>query len=221
VFGGEAAAAGGAGAAGSGATAAAAEGAIAPLTSSTIAPLAGTMPAGLASGSSAAASGVSLAGGGTGSTLGTVAKLANVARDAGSAVSNAGSAAGQNREDAANIGQSAQRTYESALMARAAEEAAQRKDAQKDVYRSAFFKNERPGPYDARGLAPVSPEYMATLSGLEQQGMARLKQAPQYDTTTMKPLVEKDLADPSAAEKAASWIGPTLSTIGTIASYYK
>ncbi len=190
------------------------------LPSSTIAPLATTLPAGSA-GSGAVGAGATAGGG---STLGAISKLAkagNTARDLGGAVSNASSAAGANRRTDAQIGQSAQRTYESALMDRAKTEADQRKEAAKDVYRASFFRNEQTGPYSAKPQAKLSPEYMDSLASLEQQGSARLKQPRQYDTTQMKPLVEKEIDPATGLEKTGSWVGPTLSTIGSlVASYY-
>lgn len=221
LAGGGAAAAGGALAAGGG-LAAGESAAAAPLASTTIAPLAGTTPAGIASGTGAASMGASLTGAAsTPSTLSTIGRIANASRDVGGAISNASSAAGANRRDDARFGLNAQGTYENALFNRAELESRQRKDALKDIYRSSFYKNERPGPYDVRGVAPVSPEYLSALSGLEQQGLARLKPAPEYDTTKFKPLVEKDIPPASGLEKAGSWVGPTLSTIAALSSYYK
>lgn len=203
----------GVGAGGAGAVTAA--GGAAALPSSTIAPLSTTLPVGSA-GSGAVAGATPAIGGAS-----TLSRVGEIARGVGSAVSNASSAAGANRREDTQIGQNAQRAYETSLDARAKLEADQRKQAEKDIYRSSFFRNERPGPYDARGLAPVSPEYLSTLSELERQGVARLQQTPQYDTRTFNPLVERNVPDASGLEKTGSWVGPTLSTIGgLVASYY-
>lgn len=155
-----------------------------------------------------------------GSTLGTIGKIANIGRDVGGAISNASSAAGANRRTDAQIGQNAQGTYENALLGRAALEGTQRKDALKDIYRSSFYRNEKPGPYDTKGLPQVSPEYLDSLSSLEKQGLARLKADPTYDASKFKPLEEKAIPEASGLEQAGSWVGPTLSTIGLVSKYF-
>ncbi len=205
--------AGGAAAAGGGA---AASGGLAPLASTPTSMAGLTLPAGVPSGTSAAL-------GSTGSTLGTVsrvAKAANMAGDIGERISNASGAAGNNRRDDAQFGQVAQRTYESALMDRAVLEGKQRHDADKDVYRASFFKNEKPGPYNPKTLPPVSAEYMGSLSALEQQGLERLKAPAKYDAATLKPLVEHEVEDAGTLEKVGSWVGPTLSAVSTASKYF-
>jgi hypothetical protein len=140
---------------------------------------------------------------------------------AGSAIGSASEAAGENRRTDATIGQSAQRTYEGALMDRAKLERDQRHDADKDVYRSSFFRTEQPGPYNPKPLPKVTPEYMGSLSALEQQGLARLAKPPEYDSTKLKPLTERTIDPATGLETTGEWVGPTLNVIGSaVGSYY-
>lgn len=154
---------------------------------------------------------------GGGSTLGTIGKIAGAL---GNPIGKATSAATTNRQNEARIGQTGQQTYEEALMNRAKLEGDQRSQALKDIYRSSYFKNEKPGPYDTRGLSALSPEYLKSLADLEQQGTARLAAGQEYDTRKMKPLIEKDVPEPGALETAGQWAGPTLSTIAAIAGLF-
>jgi hypothetical protein len=211
IAGGAAAAGGAAGAAGLGPTTAGSMAA----TESALA--GGTVPASLGG------AGAMPAVGGTASTLtaaGKLAKAANSARGVGNAISNASSAAGEGRRTDARIGQDAQSVYERSLMQRAALEDAQRKDALKDVYRSSFFKNEQTGPYSAKPQSALSPEYLQGLSDLERQGAARLGVSPEYDSTKLKKLEEKEVAPAGTLEKVGSYVGPALSTAGTVAQIY-
>ncbi len=81
-----------------------------------------------------------------------------------------------------------QNSFENNFGTRGKLEGDQRNQNLKDIYRASYFQNERPGPYNSRGLAPVSSAYMNTLSNLEKQGVSRLATAPQYTTDKMPAL---------------------------------
>jgi len=189
-----------------------------PLASS---PLLGTGAAGVGL-PAGGVSGAGMAGaGGTASTLTTAGKIANAARGAGNAINQATSQARDNRVEDSQVNQTAQKVYETSLMDRAQRETDERHNANRDVYRSSYFKNKakNPGPFSGRPTK-FSPEYMQGLSDLEQQGVARLAKAPIYDSTTMKPLTEREIKPAGTLEKAGQWIGPTVQTIGTIAGMF-
>jgi hypothetical protein len=157
--------------------------------------------------------------------------IGNAVGGAGSAVGAANTAAGNNRQTATqnsleanrqNI--SGQSSYENALMARAKEDADQRRQALKDIYASSFAQNFKGSPYNPAGVTKQSPEYLAALKNLETQGTARIAQPSSYNLNTTAPLATynpidiKDVAgatgnSQSFLSKLGSWAGPAL-TIG-------
>src|SRR5437660_6940045 len=103
-------------------------------------------------------------------------------------------------------------------MNRAKLEEAQRKNALQDVYRRSA--STQSSPYNPRPTQN-SPAYTQALSELEQQGMNRLKTAPQYGTDVMQPLAPFAPTKQGTVEKVGSYVGPALSTVGTLANLYK
>lgn len=183
--------------------------------------------------------GTTAAVGGTGSTLGRIANALGTGTSlAGQAVSGATQAAGQTQLENARLGLTAnqqningQSAFENELMARAKEEAAQRSDALKNVYRQSIATHPNVSPYNPNGAPQYSQAYLDTLGGLEQQGSTKLTKPAQYDTNNIAPLAPYTPynpntmtgpggTQPSTLQTVGNWLGPTLSTIGAIAKLY-
>ena len=148
---------------------------------------------------------------------------------AGTTISGATQAAGQNRLNQEQLALQAnqqnitgQSAFETEMMNRAKLEEQQRKDALKDVYRQSYVSNPRSSPYNVAGAPTYSAGYKSALSGLEQQGLSRLKTSPQYGTDVMpglkpyNPLDIKNLqaatgTEPSAFERIGQVAGPAMS----------
>lgn len=95
-------------------------------------------------------------------------------------------------------------------LARSAEEDRQRRTALADVYRNNWYNTRQKGPNDPMPLQQMSPEYMATLKDLSDQGKKKLAQPAQYDTGNLAPVT------PGTMEQIGQWLSPTLSTIGAV-----
>ena len=170
------------------------------------------------------------AGGSIASLLSRGSTLSDLLRGGAAALGGAGNAAEANRltsNDAlarANtsniIGQGA---YEDQLNARAKLESDQRGQALRDLYRSSYATNRQAGPFNTRGLTPLSPTYLSSLSDLEKQASTRLQAGPQYATdkmTPVKPYVPiVPNTSPGGVEKTANILGPALTIGGLIAGY--
>ena len=170
-----------------------------------------------------AVSGVAASGvpGGIGSTLGTIGGILGKAGPAlaagGKAIGAATNAAGQNRVNQGEFDLQANSAYETELMNRAKQEAAQRSQANKDVYRSNFFKNDVGSPYDPRP-PQFGSQMMSTLGSQADQGASKLAAPSQYDTTTMAPLTKAKIPPQSTLEQIGQWASPVMSTLGAIGS---
>lgn len=168
---------------------------------------------------------------------------------AGAGVGNATTAAGNNRLTAGELALKAQQltnqttqtntqgqqAFEGELMARAKQEEGERTDALKNIYRQSYATNRTPGPYNERGLTPYSPEYLTALKDLTTQGSEKLKTKGKYDTSAMPELAPytpssasfdpkqfmDEYGQPSTLEKVGGWLSPTLTTLGTVAKYWK
>lgn len=206
-------AAGGAGAEGaaagsSGAVAPAAGGAGAVLPSTTIGTGMATLPAGTASGLVPAAA----AGAGTG--LSTLQTIGQIAGKAGQVVQGATAAAGNNRQlDAQNTLNS-----EKAWLELATADRQQRADALRDVYRAGVARNPSHGPMDVTPPT-IDPNYLATLSPLEQEAMKRLAVPSNFSTANIPPFVPGQPGspgmprDPSPLETIGTYAAPALSLL--------
>lgn len=179
---------------------------------------------GLASGAGATAVPGTLAA--VGKTLSGEDLLGTVGR----AVSNASSAAGNTRRAdydtnvlANNSNISGQSAFENELTKRADIERTQRSDALKNVYRSSYAQNARPGPYNAAGTAAFSPEYLKALKDLEGQGAEKLAAKPQYDSNglpVLNPYTPIKPTQASTLEQVGNWAGPVTSTLGAIGRFF-
>lgn len=173
---------------------------------------------------------------GVGSALSTVGKVGSLISDVGQAVGNATSAAGNNRlgQEGADLAANAQNItaandYQNQLIARSKLESDQRTQALKDAYRASYATNRTPGPFNTGGLTKYSPEYLASLSALQRQALARLEQHPQYGTDTMAPIPpytpyvpsRSPNGQPSTLERVGNIVTPALSIVGAIGKYWK
>jgi len=168
---------------------------------------------------------------------------------AGRGVGEAATAAGNNRLSAGDLALRAQQlglqtaqtntsgqaAFENELLNRAKQEEGERTDALKNIYRQSYATNRTPGPYNTRGLTAYSPEYLAALKNLTTQGGEKLSTKGKYDTSNMPELKPYDpvttsfdpkafmdeYGNPSTLEKVGGWLSPTLSTLGTVAKYWK
>lgn len=191
-----------------------------------------TLPAGLSSGTSAA--GAAAAGAGSASKLAAALKAGDMAtvRDilsaAGSGVSAATQAAGQNRLDQEKLALDAsgqniqgQSAFVNELLGMAGEEAKQRKSALGDVYRSSMAKTPRVSPFDPVGGPNLSQQYLDTAAAMGNQGAALLAKGPSYNVAdmtrpTFTPIDIKNVpgatnTKPGTMEKIGQWLGPATS----------
>jgi hypothetical protein len=233
---GEAAGAG-AGAAGAAGTAGAAGGLLAstatvPLATGTIAGsvASGAVPAALAAGGTTAATGGTLAS--MASRFATNGGLADVA----GAVGRADTAAGNNRLNQQQLSMQANRdnilgnnSYEKALQDRAAQEAALRKQALKDVTLANDVRNPHISQFNTQGARPNTPEYMSAMSELEKRGLSRLQQQDAYTTDKLPalqpyqplPTDANGLQDRTGTKKSIlESVGDYASPVMSIASHY-
>lgn len=182
-----------------------------------------------------AASLAGAAGGGTPS-LSTLAKIAEALRGGAGAVGSATQAAANNRLTQAefnlrNLDQTtrnrlaAQTAYEQSYGARASEEDKQRATLLNEATRANFLENQMLGPYNQRGVTPLSPQYRKILDDLSAQAATRLAQPQQYTPNAMTPLTQVDVQpatwiEPSTGERVGNYVAPTLSTIAAIAKAF-
>lgn len=162
------------------------------------------------------------------STLGKVAGLAaKYGGVAGSAISSATNAAGQNRIDEATRAQNfanaeadrklqAQRDAENALQGRSKLESDQRNQANKDVYRAGWYANRQSSPFNPMAPQPIGDAATTSMNELADQGSAQLATGPQYGTNTMPgiaPYVPTPYtpSQPGTLEQVGTWAGPLLS----------
>jgi hypothetical protein len=169
-----------------------------------------------------------------GNMIGNAINAKDAVGAAGEAIGAANQAAGQNRQtgvenslkaNTENI--SGQSAYESELMRRAQEDADQRRQALKDVYRASWAQNPSVSPYNPRGGPKFSDAYMGALKGLETQGTQRLANGPVYDMSKVAPLAAynpiniKDVAGSTGngqglLSKIAGYAGPGLSFLSKL-----
>lgn len=152
---------------------------------------------------------------GTGTGLATTGSLLSMG---GKAIGAATTAAGNNRLNQQVLNTQGQSAFESELMNRAKLEQDQRSSALRDVYRNSYAQNPGQSPYDTKGPAPYSPEYLATLAAQSAQGQQVLKTPAQYATGALPPLAPTTTAKDkkSMLEQIGTWAGPAM----TIASLY-
>lgn len=223
LFGGAAAAGGEAGA----------SGAAAALGPSTAANMAAT--AGIAGGAGVPSS-IAAAGGAAGAGGSLWSQIAKNALPIGSAIGKAASAAGQNRVNQEGDALQANRdnvvgnqAYENQLMARAKQDASERHNALIDVARASDERNPNISPFNTRGPKTYSPEYLSTLTALEQAGVKRLATDPTNSMNTVPPLrpyKPLDITDvqgatgtrPSIWEQIGNYAAPALTTYGALRS---
>ncbi len=173
-----------------------------------------------------------LAGNAIGSALDKKEAAAKALGAAGSAIGSANTAAANNRQvgvqnalqaNSQNI--SGTSAYENELMKRAEEDATQRKQALKDIYRNSWATNPTHSPYNPAGAPKFSPSYLAALKGLDEQGTARIAKPTQYGLDTLpmpaayKPIDIKDVPgatgnSQSFLSKLGSWVSPALTVAG-------
>jgi hypothetical protein len=148
------------------------------------------------------------------SRIGEYIKDPNLLEEIGRMISGASNAAGQNRVGQAGMDILGRDAYERQLMSRAELEGKQRNTAEDQLYRASFFKNEQPGPFNTRPLAPISPEYREGMTALEQEALRRLKIKGEYDTDAMPDLAPYTPSKPGTLEKIGDWLGPILGVGG-------
>lgn len=162
------------------------------------------------------------------------ASLAALAPLMGDAIGKATSASGNNRLNQEQLGISANRdniagnaAAENALMNRSELEGKERHNALIDVARASDTRNPNISQFNTHAPKVNSPEYMSTLTALEQAGMARLKADPTYSTDHMTPLrtyKPLDIANlqgatgtkPGLFERIGQFAGPALSVYGAM-----
>lgn len=175
----------------------------------------GYVPA-IAGGTGMGAEGSTLAtiGGGLKKGYDILKKGSDIFSGAGEAVGAATNAAGNNRLSKDELQMKADKEFEDSLMRRNTTERAERNNALDDVYRNSWYSNRQAGPNNARGITPMTPQYMETLGTLAGQGSDQLAKSPQYSTYNAPPLTKFDPTDPSMMEKIGTWAGPILSILG-------
>jgi hypothetical protein len=157
----------------------------------------------------------------------TSSTLSDIATAGGQAVGAAANTAAGNRYKGASQNIPGAGSYYSTLDRLAQEEDAQRKGALQDIYRQSYFtgggKGTTPakGPYDL-GSHAVSPDYLASLSALEKQGMSRLATPPRFSTDTMPmpQLSQFQVPPPSTTEQIGNVVSPILTGAGTLANIF-
>jgi hypothetical protein len=145
-------------------------------------------------------------------------------RDIAGGLANAGQSAANNRSqgltnmmaaNAQNI--SGENAFQNQQIAQAREEAAQRDEARKNLYRASIMKNPQFSVENPRGAPTYSSEMMEGMSNLEKQALGRTADAPQYTTKQMRapryePLdLDEMRNNPSTLETINNWLVPGLS----------
>jgi len=197
------------------------------------------LPAGVASGTDAAAAGntglldqigSTVEGGGlpdatnpmgAGVKGSTLNKLGSLAGEVGKGIGAVGTANGQNRLDQEHLGLTAnqqnisgQSAFEQELMARAKEDAAQRTQALKDSYRNSYAQNPRVSPFDPAGAPKLSAGYTGSLAALADQASKKLATVSPYDTNGMPTLKPYTPINPADVQGATNTAPSTLSQVG-------
>ncbi len=101
-------------------------------------------------------------------------------------------------------------------MNRANQEAAQRSQAGKDVYRANFFQNYTPSPYDPTGGPKQGAQEMSTLKSQADTGAATLANPAQYSSANMPALTKTTVPPASTLETIGNWAGPAANIAGKI-----
>lgn len=176
-----------------------------------------------AGGTSAALAPAVVAGGGTlGKIGGFLKKAAPVLTGAGQAVGAATSAAGQTQLANAELGLNAnaqnisgESAFQNAQQGMAATEAAQRKEALKNIYRANYARNPSVSPFNPVGAPKYSPEYLQGLTDLEKEALARLASPALYGTDKLRAPVPYTPYVPntrqSTMQRVGNWLSPALS----------
>jgi len=177
---------------------------------------------------------------GVGSTLGTIGTVANAVKSGGSTMDKIGNilrggagavgaateaaAQRQAQEDdslyrAQQSNMQGENAFQSQQLAQAREEAAQRDEARKNLYRASIMKNPQFSVENPRGAQTFSPEMMEGLTNLEKQALSRTADTPQYTSAKMRapqfaPLDPQALSQtsrPGTMETIGNWLAPGLS----------
>lgn len=175
-------------------------------------------------GATLGAGGGTAAGGGLLSRIGgylTNGKTSDILGALGGTIGAATQAAGQNRIDADELNMRGNNMYESQLMARSRDEQGQRDDALDNVYRSSWYNNRQPSPYNTKGITPMSDQFKQTLADLAGQGATKLSQTAQYDSNANPALKPFEPSEAGLLEKVGTWAGPILSGAGTVGGILK
>lgn len=164
-------------------------------------------------------------------------KVGDLLSGAGQAVGAATTAAGQNALDQEKLALDAnqqnitgQSAFVNELLNMANEEAAQRKTALRDVYRSSFMANPRVSPFDPSGGPVLSDQYKTVAGGLGDQGAGILSNPLAYNVATMPkptftPINIKDVqgstnTKPGALQNIGNWLSPALTVGGKIVNLF-
>lgn len=158
---------------------------------------------------------------GGGSTQDRIGQLLSMGADA---AGRGAQAAGNNRAErgsdaarAAALNITGESNFQNQQLAQAREEAAQRDEARKNLYRASYMKNPQVSVENPRGAPTFSPEMMEGLSNLEKQALQRTADEPQYTSAKMRaprfePLNPEDLqgGEPGTLETIGTWLAPGL-----------
>jgi hypothetical protein len=148
-------------------------------------------------------------------------KGADLLSDVGRGIGAATDAAGNNRLAADESRRRGENDYESHLQDRSILETRERANALDDAYRSSWYQNRQAGPNNTRGVTPMSPEFMNTLSALERQAMEQLANKPTYGTASMPELKKFTPTPQSGLEKAGSWAAPIAGGLSAVARFLR
>ena len=200
------------------------------LTSTPITGVGSTAPGTIAS----AAGGSGAAGTSVSDATGILGKVGNLLKAGGQGIGGAANAAMNNDLEKTRLGLDAnqqnisgEQAFINEQLAMAKEEAAQRSNAMRDVYRANFAANPTVSPFDPVGAPKLSPQYMSTVTNLGNQGSNLMNVAPKYNVAGMtpptpyKPINPSDVMgatgnNPGLLTKIGNWAGPAASIGGTI-----
>lgn len=178
-----------------------------------------SLPAGTALAGTGGLAGTDAAAGGLGS-LGNTSTLGQVAGALGKGIGAATTAAGNNQLNQEQLGLQANQQNINASGANTAS----KNSAIADLYRAGLAENHTAtSPYATNGAPTYSPAYMQAQSDLENAALARLG-PDQTGAIAQIPINNVQGATgttPSTLQNISQYAGPVLSTIGTIAGYFK
>jgi hypothetical protein len=193
-------------------------------------PSTGANIAGTAAVANSAPAGIA-AGGGMTAGGGTLANMASRfvnnggLSDVAGAIGRANTAAGNNRLNQQGLTMQANRdniagtrSYETMLQERAAQEAALRKQALRDVTLANDVRNPHISQFNTRGPVANTPEYMSAMSELEKRGLSRLQQQDAY-TTDKLPALQPYQPLPTDANGLQDRTGTKKSILETVGDY--